>query len=66
MAAKKTIYGLKTRLVDAEKWSPAEYYASEKERDGIAAQCRIIGGIRTHSFEERVSSERARDLCGQE
>lgn len=54
---KKKIYGLRTRNTDKDKWSEAQYFQSEKARNEAAAFNRIIGGIRTHSFDEKVTQE---------
>jgi hypothetical protein len=51
-AKKKIFYGLKTRLTDEDKWSEPIFFKTARERNGVAAVNRIIGGIRTYSFEE--------------
>lgn len=50
----KTIYMLRVRYTDKEDWGPATAYRSRRERDYDAALNRSFGGIRTHSYEERV------------
>lgn len=58
----KTIYFLRTRFDDSEPWSEPEPFRSRKARDNAASQARIIGGIRTHSYEERMKKEAAEEL----
>lgn len=53
----KTIYCLRIRMDESQPWGETEYYRTRKERDQTAAINRIIGGIRTHSFEEKQSRE---------
>lgn len=49
----KLVYCLRVRANDSEEWSEVEYYFSRRERDYTAANNRIVGGLRTHSYEER-------------
>lgn len=51
---KKTVYCLRLRLDDSEPWSDPYYYRTKARRDKIGAMNRIIGGIRTHSYQERM------------
>ncbi len=53
----KTVYCLRTRLDDSQPWGEPEYFRTRKLRDSAASVCRIMGGIRTHSFEEKVNAE---------
>jgi hypothetical protein len=53
----KTAYCLRVRPDDLAEWSEPEYFRTRKQRDFSAAECRILGGYRTHSYEERVSEE---------
>ena len=49
-----TVYMLRTRLTDNAKWSEPKEFATRKERDTVAAECRILGGMRTHSYEMKT------------
>ena len=53
----KTIYALRIRDNDASDWGEPDYYPTKKARDTAEQYCRIIGGIRTYSYEERVSQD---------
>lgn len=53
----KTVYCLRVRPDDNSDWSEPEYFDSRKERDKVAAKSRILGGIRTHSYQEKVKPE---------
>lgn len=59
----KTVYVLRIRPDDNSEWGEPEYYRSRKERDRTASVNRIIGGIRTHSYEEKKTVEEAASLC---
>ncbi len=59
----KTVYCLRIRPDDNLEWSETDYYRRRKERDEAASVNRIIGGFRTHSFEEKKSSEEIGALC---
>ena len=58
----KTIYVLRIRADESEPWSEPEYYRRRKERDRIASMNRILGGIRTHSYEEKKPLEEIEEL----
>jgi hypothetical protein len=58
----RTRYVLRTRMSDESQWGPPEYFASRKERDAAAAQCRILGGIRTWSFDEKIEAAATADF----
>lgn len=58
----KTVYVLKVRPDDDSPWSDPEYYRTRKERDRVASMNRILGGIRTHSFEEKKTLEEIEEL----
>lgn len=58
----KTVYVLRVRRNDSEPWSQPSYYRSRKERDADARMNRIIGGIRTHSYEEKMTLERYEEI----
>lgn len=53
----KTVYLLRVRDDDQSSWGEPSTYRTRKERDKTAAYCRIIGGLRTHSYEEKVPAE---------
>lgn len=53
----KTVYVLRTRPSDSCVWSEPEYYRTRKERDQIGSMNRVLGGIRTHSYEEKKTPE---------
>ena len=53
----KTIYAVRMRDNDEAEWGEPDYYPTRKARDTTERYCRIIGGIRTHSYEERVSQD---------
>ena len=48
---RRKVYCLRTRVDDTSEWSDEEVFDRRKDRDTIASECRILGGIRTHSFE---------------
>ena len=47
----RKVYCLRIRQDDQSEWSQPDVFTSKKQRDQAASQCRIIGGLRTHSFE---------------
>jgi hypothetical protein len=53
----KTIYCLRIRENDSEPWGETTDYATRKERDYDGAICRFMAGLRTHSYEEKVTAE---------
>ena len=57
------IYGIRTRFSDDDSWSEPTFYRKKADRDGVASMNRIIGGIRTHSFEEKTTIEEANKKC---
>lgn len=59
---RKTVYCLRIRPDDQLPWSETEYYASKRDRDHIERINRIIGGIRTHSFEEKKTPAEIKEL----
>ncbi len=63
---KKTIYGIRTRGSDNDSWSEPAFYKTRGERNKVASMNRIIGGIRTHSFEEKITIEEANQKCSQQ
>jgi hypothetical protein len=59
----KTVYVLRLRPNDAAPWGEPEYFKKQKERDNAERICRIIGGLRTHSYEEKKTPEEIEELC---
>lgn len=53
----KTVYALRIRMDDKDPWSEPDYFRTRKQRDRAASTNRIIGGIRTHSYEEKKTPE---------
>lgn len=51
----KTVYVLRVRSDGRSPWGEPEYYRTRRERDRYASVNRIIGGIRTHSYQEKKS-----------
>lgn len=49
----RTVYCLRIRGDDQELWGQPTRYFSRKERNNDEKMCRIIGGMRTHSYDER-------------
>lgn len=62
----KRMHVLRTREDDKSDWSQPEYYPTKRERDGEASLCRILGGIRTHSYQESSAEAIARAVREQE
>lgn len=58
----KRVFVIRTRLSDNDEWSPPQYFKTAKQRDKVGSLNRIIGGIRTHSFEERKTVEEIESL----
>lgn len=48
----KKVFCLRIRWDDKSPWGDVDRYDTRKERDSAASMNRIIGGARTHSFEE--------------
>lgn len=59
---KKTVYGLKTRFTDNDEWSETEWFKTKVARDRAGSVNRIIGGIRTYSFQEKKTLEEIQKL----
>jgi len=59
----KTVYALRIRPDDNSVWGEPEYYRTRKERDRTESMNRIIGGIRTHSYEEKKTPDEVESLC---
>lgn len=58
----KTVYGLRIRLTDADPWGETGWYRTAKKRNDTASMNRIIGGLRTWSFDERKTIEEIEEL----
>ncbi len=58
----KTVFCMRIRLSDSEPWGETEYFRTRKARDHAGSVNRIIGGIRTHSFEEKKTAEQISEL----
>lgn len=58
----KTVYVLRIRPDDNSEWGEPEYYRTRRERDRTAYVNRIIGGIRTHSYEEKKAPKQIAEL----
>lgn len=59
----KTVYALRVRPDDNSPWSEPGYYRTRKERDQTERMNRCLGGIRTHSYEEKKTPEEIDELC---
>jgi hypothetical protein len=58
----KTVYVLRIRFDESEPWGEPEYYQKRKERDDLERMNRCLGGIRTHSYEEKKTLEEIEQL----
>lgn len=58
----KTVYALRIREDESQPWGEPEYYQTRKERDEIERVNRCLGGIRTHSYEEKKPAEEVEEL----
>jgi hypothetical protein len=58
----KTVYVLRIRPDDHSPWGAPEYYRTRKERDDTERLNRCLGGIRTHSYEEKKTLEEVNEL----
>jgi len=59
----KTVYVLRVRLDDDSPWGEPEYYRRRKERNEAERLSRCLGGMRTHSYEEKKTLEEIEELC---
>lgn len=59
----RTVYVLRVRPDDDSPWSEPAYYRTRKQRDRNASMNRVLGGIRTHSYEEKKTPEEIDELC---
>ena len=57
-----SVYCLRIRPTDKEKWGEAEYFKTRKKRNETGTYTRIILGYRTHSFEEKKTREEVNAL----
>jgi hypothetical protein len=53
----KTVYCLRIRASDSEPWGEPTLYATRKARDYDEKMCRIMGGMRVHSYTEKKTTE---------
>ncbi len=53
----RTVYCLRVRFSDDDAWGQPTYYRTKAERDNDARVARIIGSMRTHSYEEKNTAE---------
>lgn len=53
----KTVYVLRIRPDDNAEWSESSFYKSRKKRDRDGSMNRIMGGMRTHSYDEKKTAE---------
>lgn len=51
-----TQYVLRIRFDDSEPWGEPTFFETRKERDQAERVNRVLGGIRTWSYEEKVPS----------
>jgi hypothetical protein len=58
----KTVYILRIRPDDDSSWGEPEYYRTRRERDKTEGMNRVLGGIRTHSYEEKKTPEEIEQL----
>lgn len=58
-----TVYCLRIRYSDSDPWSEPDYYRTRKERNDTERINRCLGGIRTHSYEEKKTKEEIDQLC---
>ena len=58
----KTIYCLRIRPDESQPWGEPNYYRTRKERDDDATVNRCLGGLRTHSYEEKKPANEVEDL----
>lgn len=49
----KLVYVLRIRWSDSDSWGQPNYYRSRAARDYDEKMNRLVGGIRTHSYQER-------------
>lgn len=59
----KTVYVLRVRMCDNEPWGEPTYYRRRSERDKDERMNRVLGGIRTYSYEEKKTPNEIDKLC---
>lgn len=59
---KKTVYVFRIRLSDSDPWMEPMYYLIKGQRDYDEKMSRIIGGFRTHSYQEKMTIEEIQQL----
>lgn len=57
-----TVYYLRVRPDDKSEWGEPEPYPTRKARDKVSAECRILAGLRTHSYEEKKTLQEFTEL----
>lgn len=62
---KKTIYVLRIRNSDDDEWGDPAYFLTKKARDRSAMINRILGYVRTYSYEEKKTLEEIENLTNQ-
>lgn len=60
----RTVYVFRIRADESEPWGEPEYYRTRKERNDMERMNRCLGGIRTHSYEEKKTAEEVEQLFG--
>ena len=63
MPKKKTVYVLRIRLDESQEWGQPIYYISRVNRNEAASTNRIIGGLRTWSYEEKMDASKVMEVC---
>lgn len=59
----KIIYVLRIRLDESKEWGTPIYYNSRVNRNEAASLNRIIGGLRTWSYQERMDASKVMEAC---
>jgi hypothetical protein len=54
---RKTVYFLRIRPDDQSEWSEPTAYGTKRTRDIDERHNRILGGFRTHSYEEKLPAK---------
>ena len=60
---KKTVYVLRMRINESEAWGEPIYYTSKRQRDKNASFNRILLGMRTHSYKEKMPLDEIEEKC---
>jgi hypothetical protein len=59
----KTVYVLRIHLDESKEWGKPIYYNYRVKRNEAASLNRIIGGLRTWSYQERMDASKAMEVC---